>query len=499
MPEQKAVPFLYFAYANPEKDLPALKWEIENHYRICENSLTDGKFRFHQDKEAGKDQVDAFLKNFGPSVSIFHFSGHANNRSMKLADTYAFVTGIAESLKDTLRYSQKMVLVFLNACCTGEHARLLHEAGVPLVIGTLDEVEDKAAAAFSSQFFEELVGNRSSIRVAFEAAVEQFNRYNDNKSNGKGRPIEGVSSKPKKDETKANQATGWQLFCRSPEHEVFKDFQLNGNFEELQLRKPGRPRPNRHLVAQLCMALSKAGFKDMAGYLPEWSEAWAKQRTPDYSPAELSIAKAFPFTIEDDLLRLLQGGNSLDEFTQERFFHLMKIYQNLCELMLLIWFSQLWEACLGKDNGNLMLPAVRMDAEIGNEVKKKENDVPVSPEDEAKKGAEKLKLEKQCCQLLSSLKIFFDTPKTDRLLIDLVPFIQDVRKLCKALGIEPLMKEFVHLAEELENEKDFQDAYKFMRTSLEGMRKHTLEFSKPEKLAAACEEAEKHLTFFLKK
>ena len=113
---------------------------------------------------ASTQRVFDSLRYHRNHVVIFHFAGHATGdrlffREMGTHFEQAFRDGFAEFLS----HLPHLRLVFLNGCATQCHVESLTSAGVPAVVATSGEVEDKVAAQFAAEFYRSLA---SSVTVA---------------------------------------------------------------------------------------------------------------------------------------------------------------------------------------------------------------------------------------------------------------------------------------------------------------------------------------------
>lgn len=105
----------------------------------------------------------------------FHFGGHAGYSHMIFEEERGkLVKAVGKELAGYIGTMQGIKFVFLNGCATAPIADQLLAVGVPVVIATSYEVEDKTAADFAIDFYEELSLGKS-IGKAFAAARSQVN------------------------------------------------------------------------------------------------------------------------------------------------------------------------------------------------------------------------------------------------------------------------------------------------------------------------------------
>jgi WD40 repeat protein len=104
-------------------------------------------------------------------IAIFHFSGHAGSRELVLdSDSGAPARAHGEGFMPFLAGQPGLQFVFFNACFSQAQAERLTALGVPVVIGTLQAVDDRVAADLSIDFYRSVVQGRS-IEVAWREAV----------------------------------------------------------------------------------------------------------------------------------------------------------------------------------------------------------------------------------------------------------------------------------------------------------------------------------------
>lgn len=157
-----------FAY-NEYEPLPELENERKTLAKTFEpiDSLPRGVLSYKDDLKFDFTQLVDAIRNYRERLYIFHFSGHANGTALKMTDGKAY----SEGLSKLLGRADNLKLVFLNACATKGHVKTLLDAGVPVIIATSAQVEDKIARIFSKCFYEEFVEKKRSFNEAFSAAL----------------------------------------------------------------------------------------------------------------------------------------------------------------------------------------------------------------------------------------------------------------------------------------------------------------------------------------
>lgn len=99
-------------------------------------------------------------------VEMLHYAGHANGSILRLSDTDAEATALAEKL----RSYPSLKCIFLNGCATKGQVEFFHAVGIPFVLATSRPVEDNKAYWLATQLFQYLVLGRS-LRQAFKEVM----------------------------------------------------------------------------------------------------------------------------------------------------------------------------------------------------------------------------------------------------------------------------------------------------------------------------------------
>ena len=99
-------------------------------------------------------------------VEMLHYAGHANSSILRLSDTDAEATALAEKL----RSYPSLKCIFLNGCATKGQVEFFHAVGIPFVLATARPVEDNKAYWLATQLFQYLVLGRS-LRQAFKEVM----------------------------------------------------------------------------------------------------------------------------------------------------------------------------------------------------------------------------------------------------------------------------------------------------------------------------------------
>ncbi|RMG62483.1 MAG: CHAT domain-containing protein, partial [Bacteroidetes bacterium] len=172
---KKPIIFLTFANErdNPSRDLKALEPE-RNQLLYTLAKFSQGKYHLAPSQPA---ELIRHLNQFPGQLIIFHFSGHADGQQLQMEN----LEGQAEKLHRqhlgailATEATNKLKLVFLNACATEEQVACLQRAGVPAIIATKKDISDTAASTFSQIFYQSLIAG-NTLEGAFnkaKAAIE---------------------------------------------------------------------------------------------------------------------------------------------------------------------------------------------------------------------------------------------------------------------------------------------------------------------------------------
>jgi hypothetical protein len=121
-------------------------------------------------------------------IRIFHFGGHASGATLLFEDHAGQPTGAhACGLAGYLGRQPRLVLVFLNGCCTEPQVRQLRQAGVKAVVATTRAIQDEVAAEFARTFYAELCAR--PLRDAFDTTVQAIRAHRGDDPQGVHRDV----------------------------------------------------------------------------------------------------------------------------------------------------------------------------------------------------------------------------------------------------------------------------------------------------------------------
>ena len=415
------LPIFYFTYADPRGDLGNVKRERKEHRNLFAPRFLKAEFGFYQEADFSKEDLKTALKDYIDQITIFHFSGHAGTGEINTQDGLTYIEGISRQILESLHDSQnrlsKLVLVFLNGCCTATMQQQLLDAGVPIVIGSSKPVDDAEAADFSINFYNSLIGNKS-IKEAFESAVTSLQITNNKAVICRGSGFENAPQ----------DAPLWGYFVNDA-HKSLLDWKLSDRVVALP-KGPDKYEINAIIRGALYNSLRKAGSPDITSL-----ETQRLQGLDISEKINAAILLGYPNPIADKIKRLVQvelenESAPYDKLLSLHLENLYNVYQSLSELLFIIMLSQLWDRCLNVSTQTQAKPAL--------------------PADSAK-----------IAPYLQEIKKFFTTTRKERKFFDYVPMIRAIRKIFDEAGISYFLAELEQLKDAMEKDQEFIDCYNY--------------------------------------
>lgn len=114
----------------------------------------------------------AFLQpDWRDRIVIFHFAGHADGVRLLLEGPDGEAAAYADGLAAFLGQQRGLQLVFLNGCSTALQVNRLLTEGVPVVMATNQQIDDRNAMEFARLFYQSLAGDGISIERAYNEAA----------------------------------------------------------------------------------------------------------------------------------------------------------------------------------------------------------------------------------------------------------------------------------------------------------------------------------------
>ncbi|MFN8349361.1 MAG: CHAT domain-containing protein [Spirosomataceae bacterium] len=107
-------------------------------------------------------------------IKFLHYAGHSSQKGIAFQENGIMKLMSKDNLVAFLK-NQDLRFVFLNSCLSESIAKDLHEAGVPVVIGTTDKVRDEDAVRIAKEFYAALAGKPGrTLLQAFEDTATFF-------------------------------------------------------------------------------------------------------------------------------------------------------------------------------------------------------------------------------------------------------------------------------------------------------------------------------------
>ncbi len=161
------IPVFLFGFSNDAQQfLPALHQESYNVWRILRELENFQLVRLFREESLTNAELVDYLNFYRDQITILHFAGHGNNRTLVTEEDATDPKGIGALVAGF----PNLKLVVLNACSTGAQAELFLRAGVPAVVATTLKVQDKQAQRFSELFYAKLAFG-DPISDAFRTAA----------------------------------------------------------------------------------------------------------------------------------------------------------------------------------------------------------------------------------------------------------------------------------------------------------------------------------------
>ena len=161
-------PTCLITHAQTHPPLAALDEEVA---RVREAFVEAGSAEPQPLLAATKERIFDELTKRGERIVVVHFAGHANGKGVLLpgkadeSERLSHMAGLAGALKSL----KLLKLVFLNGCATQDQVEILRQAGIPAVIATLRDIDDKVAMEFASRFYKCLSVGKD-IQFGFDQA-----------------------------------------------------------------------------------------------------------------------------------------------------------------------------------------------------------------------------------------------------------------------------------------------------------------------------------------
>ncbi|MEL7534372.1 MAG: CHAT domain-containing protein [Bacteroidota bacterium] len=409
-------PVIFLSFANDKDDyLQNLQLEEDAIYGSLQASHDSGFIEIYNRGRATIDDIFAQFTRYRDRVVIFHYGGHANGSTLRLEDSDANSSGLAQLLGQ----QQNLKLVFLNGCSTQGQVKALLDHGVKAVIATSVPIEDNKAVAFATQFYKSMA-DKATIEKAFEESVSRLVAENivasdSIKIHRNLFPIEAeeTNEMPWGLYVKDESALSWKL--PAVDKSVFSDPWVGTKIESQDV--------NKHIVLPI--------FEAMASY----NEAFAEQLNfyrISQSAAMIDmlfrqmmdlIIKHFPWPIGIKLRTLFSSDDAMIRKSPKRLQAIVSTYIRLSRFLCYCLFSQLWD---------------ELD--------------PLNDKPEFKINA----------GYNADFEDFFNLSPDSRKTYDYLRMMGRLTRIFQEVGITPFMEQFSTIHESVEAQDEFYKAYIYL-------------------------------------
>lgn len=172
-------PVIFLAFANDRVDdtayLRNLPLELNGIREALKPAVQAGLCEVVERANASISQIlDVFQDEYYRNrIAIFHYGGHASSYQLLLETaTGGHAHAHSEGLVAFLSRQQGLNLVFLNGCSSQNQAEELLNAGVPVVVGTSQSINDDVATQLSIRFYKALAQG-STLGTSWEEGIHE--------------------------------------------------------------------------------------------------------------------------------------------------------------------------------------------------------------------------------------------------------------------------------------------------------------------------------------
>lgn len=298
-------------------------------------------FQLVRESYATTESLADSVLNYCKTLTLFHFSGHADQHSMVFTDQAVKGKTLAELLQEC----KNLKLVFLNGCSTREHIKRLSEAGVKAaIIATSTPINDRVAKDFSIELYHKLA-NQVPLLEAINTVRKKFAVTNADIT------IEGID-RGNLDIGNAITRNQWYAFC--PDDQTARWQLPTGASDEASAYKPN-------------VALRKALFDPL--YKTETFRMLFLNYQEGKSPTDLvewvndQVLRWLPYPLAEPLRVLLCPQKINNEWvpvraSEERLGDYIRLFDRLIDLLMSVYLAQIRDRLLREDetNAHQLLP-----------------------------------------------------------------------------------------------------------------------------------------------
>jgi hypothetical protein len=326
----------FLAFANDAlSPLTHLKDEAETVYNYAWTKARDRHFMPFYAPYASVDQINTKMPDCSGQVTLFLYSGHAEDTTLNFFDSPGNTKGIAMHLKDSIK-TKALKLVVLNGCATKAAVSDFLDLGVPVVIATQGSIRDRHAADFSKAFFRSLIDEEKSIIDSFNAGLKAA------QTGGISLDLSHREIKLKTDIASLDDTKPlWEIFVLD---KAFAKRTIIPVFNRQQFRF----RVNEKLLKTIYTTFYNAGNPNVVKLWKEERESELQsstQVTPNVKKAEkenaICIAAPMPIAVQLQSLLRVQVYSPTQKLKHVSL--LGQLFQTIIEFLGIIMVSQLWE------------------------------------------------------------------------------------------------------------------------------------------------------------
>ncbi|MCG8572470.1 MAG: CHAT domain-containing protein [Spirochaetes bacterium] len=218
--EQQHLPVIFLAFANDRDDtaqyLRNLPLEHQGVRQALQKAEQSGLCQVVERANVTVEDIINVFQEYQDRLAIFHFGGHANGYQL-LLESATGVPDMAHSdgLVPFLTRQKGLKFIFLNGCSSQRQAKGLMNAGIPIVVGTSQAINDEIATQLSIRFYSGLANGLS----LFQAWQDAEDTIIIKKGNTNYRDLYTLQKK------EVEERFPWEMFVK-PGAENIKDWNL---------------------------------------------------------------------------------------------------------------------------------------------------------------------------------------------------------------------------------------------------------------------------------
>ena len=452
-----SAPVLFFAFADDSNDpLNLLKRERRNIKAALRAHERDNKVKVEVEPGVSIEELYEVTRAYSDEIVIFHYGGHAGDTILRVesedgGNEFAHAEGLAKHLGA----QSALKLVFLNGCATKGWVESLLENGVPAVIATSVEIEDKMATEFAEQFYKE-ISNYASIRRSFDTATRfietRYKGQKDIKVRTRGEQGWFGQAKEKVDKLP------WSLYVADGGDEAL-DWQLPESRVIQEVAYDDRTRVNDLLVKSLVRDLSTYS-EDLRHLL---------NRKPTRAEVCRTVVDCFPLPIGIPLRRLFanNSGSSvaepdeMEKFSLGRLNQIYETFRATAQFVAFILMSDLWDKKL------LLLDKLEVEDQPGTSAKYDEREY----------------------KHIVDFNSFFAMNEANYREFDYINIIKAVADIFDDNGIDYFLEELKTFKEQNTPDSEFNMAYMFMDALKHDLKNNRVDNNRLKNYCLQAEEA----------